>query len=325
MTIADVIAARTGQDGAVAASDGPRGRPKRRTFTAEYKLRVLEEYENAESPRERAALLRREGIYTSSISEWRRIRDAAAREPADGRGTPTPGRAAPARRTRTGRPRTGRGPGARSGAVPAGAVDEKSKEIPAVRDLLKASPASRRSHHDAAMHTQHDTALDILAGVPTREDRQGQHADHKQLKKLPWAAVPAVADGARNTADAPAKEQGRQAPPDSRGRSPPHPAALSRTSERQVLDVLDSDRFADKSPAGLGRAARRGNRYYCRHYPHHKYRVWPPGTRSANGAPGHSWVDGHINIAPATAPRPRPRADAKLPDRMKTWDPASPN
>jgi transposase len=81
MTIADVIAARTGQDGAVAASDGPRaGRPKRRTFTAEYKLRVLEEYENAESPRERAALLRREGIYTSSISEWRRIRDSAARQ-----------------------------------------------------------------------------------------------------------------------------------------------------------------------------------------------------------------------------------------------------
>jgi transposase len=81
MTIADVIAARAGQDGTVAASDGPRaGRPKRRAFTAEYKLRVLEEYEKAESPRERAALLRREGIYTSSISEWRRIRDAAARE-----------------------------------------------------------------------------------------------------------------------------------------------------------------------------------------------------------------------------------------------------
>ena len=61
------------------SSDGPRaGRPKRRTFTAEYKLRILEEYENAESPRDRAALLRREGIYTSTISEWRRARDAAA-------------------------------------------------------------------------------------------------------------------------------------------------------------------------------------------------------------------------------------------------------
>jgi transposase-like protein len=92
MTIADVIAARTGQDGAVAASDGPRaGRPKRRTFTAEYKLRVLEEYENAESPRERAALLRREGIYTSSISEWRRIRDSAARQEIP---EPKPGRPA---------------------------------------------------------------------------------------------------------------------------------------------------------------------------------------------------------------------------------------
>src|SRR5271169_5885796 len=92
MTIADVIAARTGQDGAVAASDGPRaGRPRRRTFTAEYKLRILEEYENAESPRERAALLRREGIYTSSISEWRRIRDSAARQEIP---EPKPGRPA---------------------------------------------------------------------------------------------------------------------------------------------------------------------------------------------------------------------------------------
>jgi transposase len=81
MSIADVIAGRTGHDGTVAASGGPRaGRPRRRVFTAEYKLRVLEEYENAESARERAALLRREGIYTSSISEWRRARDAAARE-----------------------------------------------------------------------------------------------------------------------------------------------------------------------------------------------------------------------------------------------------
>ena len=68
MSIADVIAGRTGHDGNVAASDGPRaGRPRRRTFTAEYKLRVLDEYENAESPRERAALLRREGDAPNSV------------------------------------------------------------------------------------------------------------------------------------------------------------------------------------------------------------------------------------------------------------------
>jgi transposase len=78
MTIADVIAARTGQDGTVASPDGPRaGRPRRRTFTAEYKLRIVAEYESAATPRERNALLRREGLYTSTISEWRRARDAA--------------------------------------------------------------------------------------------------------------------------------------------------------------------------------------------------------------------------------------------------------
>ena len=82
MTIADVIAARTGHDGTVAASDGPRaGRPKRRTFTADHKPRILGEYENAPDPQHRNALLRREGIYTSTISEWRRARDAAAAEP----------------------------------------------------------------------------------------------------------------------------------------------------------------------------------------------------------------------------------------------------
>jgi transposase len=59
----------------------PAARPRRRTFTAEYKLAILEEYEQlpAGAP-ERGALLRREGLYTSHIAEWRRQRDAAALE-----------------------------------------------------------------------------------------------------------------------------------------------------------------------------------------------------------------------------------------------------
>ena len=73
------------------------------------------------------------------------------------------------------------------------AVEEKSNEIPAVRDLLKAfaSLASAVITIDA-MHTQSDTAQVILgrqadyvmtvkANMPTL---------HKQLKKLPWAAAP---------------------------------------------------------------------------------------------------------------------------------------
>ena len=47
-------------------------------FTAEYKLRIVREYEQLQDPRERGALLRREGLYTSHISEWRRARDKGA-------------------------------------------------------------------------------------------------------------------------------------------------------------------------------------------------------------------------------------------------------
>lgn len=81
MTIADVIAAQSGHDGSVATPDGPRaGRPKRRTFSAEYKRRILKEYENA-APGQRGALLRREGLYSSLISDWRRAREKSASEP----------------------------------------------------------------------------------------------------------------------------------------------------------------------------------------------------------------------------------------------------
>ena len=54
------------------------GRPKRRTFTAAYKVRIVREYDQAESPGERGALLRREGLYTSHISQWRNSRDTGA-------------------------------------------------------------------------------------------------------------------------------------------------------------------------------------------------------------------------------------------------------
>lgn len=54
------------------------GRPKRRTFTAEYKLRIVAEYEAAKASGEGAVILRREGLYHSHILEWRAARDAGA-------------------------------------------------------------------------------------------------------------------------------------------------------------------------------------------------------------------------------------------------------
>ncbi|MEQ4726300.1 transposase [Nonomuraea sp. B19D2] len=54
---------------------GPRAdRPKRRTFTAAYKLQIVEEYDAAPDGT-KGAILRREGLYESSISLWRRQRD----------------------------------------------------------------------------------------------------------------------------------------------------------------------------------------------------------------------------------------------------------
>jgi transposase len=53
-------------------------RPRRRTFTAKYKLRVLREADSCEKPGEIGALLRREGLYSSHLSTWRKQRDAGA-------------------------------------------------------------------------------------------------------------------------------------------------------------------------------------------------------------------------------------------------------
>ena len=52
-------------------------RAKRRSYTAQYKLRILAEYERRDRDG-RGALLRREGLYSSLISEWRKQRDEGA-------------------------------------------------------------------------------------------------------------------------------------------------------------------------------------------------------------------------------------------------------
>ena len=53
-------------------------RPRRRRFTAEYKLQVLRQADACSKPGEIGALLRREGLYSSLLTEWRRQRDRGA-------------------------------------------------------------------------------------------------------------------------------------------------------------------------------------------------------------------------------------------------------
>ncbi len=52
----------------------------RRRFTAEYKLRIVREADACSRPGEIGALLRREGLYTSHLTQWRQARDAGALE-----------------------------------------------------------------------------------------------------------------------------------------------------------------------------------------------------------------------------------------------------
>jgi transposase-like protein len=82
MTVPD-RALVTGDPGRVADARQDRPDPevperaRRRRFTAQYKLDVLAAYDAA-AQGEKGAILRREGLYSSHIVEWRRARDSGA-------------------------------------------------------------------------------------------------------------------------------------------------------------------------------------------------------------------------------------------------------
>ena len=60
----------------IAANPEISDRPRRRTFTAPEKLRILKEADQAAGTGEIGAILRRHGLYSSALGEWRRQREA---------------------------------------------------------------------------------------------------------------------------------------------------------------------------------------------------------------------------------------------------------
>jgi transposase len=52
-----------------------REKQRRRVFTAEYKRKIVAECEGVREPGGIGAILRREGLYSSHLVEWRRARD----------------------------------------------------------------------------------------------------------------------------------------------------------------------------------------------------------------------------------------------------------
>jgi transposase len=77
MTMTTTSLTARAQNGAV-PDDNPAPRPKRRRFSAEYKLAILEEYEHITEDGGKGALVRREGLYSSHIVEWQRAREMGA-------------------------------------------------------------------------------------------------------------------------------------------------------------------------------------------------------------------------------------------------------
>jgi transposase len=103
MTSHDVRAGEAGGAARSAEAAGPAGGPRagqpvRRTYPAEYRARILAEYDAA-APGGKGAIVRREGLYSSCIDKWRkqRDRDAKAAAPA----APRPAR--PARDRKAGK------------------------------------------------------------------------------------------------------------------------------------------------------------------------------------------------------------------------------
>ena len=82
MTMTTALLNGRAQTGGVTDDDiDPAARPTRRTFSAEYKAEIVAEYDShPKGSDERGAILRREGLYTSHISEWRKQAAAGARE-----------------------------------------------------------------------------------------------------------------------------------------------------------------------------------------------------------------------------------------------------
>ena len=98
LTVADSPAGLP-DDGVMGSSSGPRaGQPHRRSFTVEYKLAMVAEYDRLPTG-EKGALLRREGLYSSHIIEWRRARDAGTLASPTTRSTPAATRGKSAEQT----------------------------------------------------------------------------------------------------------------------------------------------------------------------------------------------------------------------------------
>jgi len=80
-----------GDNGALTSSEVEvMAKPVRRRFTAEYKLGVLREVDRCKGRGELGTLLRREGLYSSHLTQWRKQRERGERQSLSRKRGPSP-------------------------------------------------------------------------------------------------------------------------------------------------------------------------------------------------------------------------------------------
>ena len=196
------------------------GRPQRRTFTAADKLRILAATDRALETGGVGAVLRREGVYSSTLCDWRRQRDAGSL------GALTPSR---------------RGP----------KVSEANPLASKVALLEKnnahlALPRPCRGDH------RHPKKSRSLAGDP--DDTGRRRALTGAVAAMPpdngmTAAICAALGVSRATVE---RQRSRFRTPLAAVLPRPAPAReLSKAQRQAVLDLLHAPRFADQAPAEI--------------------------------------------------------------------------
>ena len=192
---------------------------KRRQFSAEYKLGILKEADGCQEPGQIAALLRREGLYSSHLTEWRRARREGSLKAL----------AKP------------RGPKGR-GRDPVTIENEQlRKENAGLRQRLK----------------QAETILDIqkkaseLLGNPPEPAVERRRRMRAAVETLAPTVGLAPACRALGVARASVYRHRKSLVPKARSSRRPLPCALAPQERTQVLDTLHEDRFLDRAPAAV--------------------------------------------------------------------------
>ncbi|MCA1678421.1 MAG: IS3 family transposase [Actinobacteria bacterium] len=198
-------------------------RPRRRRFTAEYKLRVLREAEASTRKGEIGAMLRREGLYTSHLTAWRKQRDAGA----------LVGLAPRKRGPRGPSPQQVENEALRS------RLDRAEAELETARRVIE-------------VQGKRLSALGGSAGVQER-DRDRRRSAQAMIDAAVTEMEPLVgtAPACRALGASRASLYRRRTPPGlAPARPRPAPArALSGAEREAVLAELHSERFVDSSPA----------------------------------------------------------------------------